>query len=305
MWRSPGHNLWPLKLVTKLFEVARDGERITEADIRNTTAQTSNENPGYISGLKDIFTRFSLSGTSQPSQLPLVANTTPNSNSKERKAGFEDSDPYELILHTHTPAHSVIPCQTHTSTPSSPKRKWTVQTSRGDIHTDRVVYATNGYTSHLIPHLAGLEGIVPIRGQVLGIRAKIGYTDEGWEPKDGVPGLSRSGWSGNQGYEYWFPRPHPPPVRQEKLKDEASQSSETLRKPLVILGGGREALSAFGINETDDSVLDPAVSEGLRHFLGTTFPGQFLIGDEVITERDCVEVEWVSYFITISSSFSH
>ena len=27
VWRCPGHNLWPLKLVTQLFLAARDGEK--------------------------------------------------------------------------------------------------------------------------------------------------------------------------------------------------------------------------------------------------------------------------------------
>ena len=51
--------------------------------------------------------------------------------------------------------------------------------------------------------------------------------------------------------------------------------------------------------ETDDSVLDPEASAGLRAFLGNIFPGRFPHNDKSATvddsdaSQDGVEVEWV------------
>jgi glycine/D-amino acid oxidase-like deaminating enzyme len=40
--------------------------------------------------------------------------------------------------------------------------KWNVQTSRGNVLADKVIYATNAYSQALIPELEGL--ITPMRG---------------------------------------------------------------------------------------------------------------------------------------------
>lgn len=56
--------------------------------------------------------------------------------------------------------------------------------------------------------------------------------------------------------------------------------------PLVILGGGREAIQDFQIGEVDDSVLDSAVGGVLRKFLPALFPGKYEHGREP-------EMEWV------------
>jgi glycine/D-amino acid oxidase-like deaminating enzyme len=42
------------------------------------------------------------------------------------------------------------------------RKKWVVETKRGKIQTDKVVYATNAYSQALIPELKDL--IVPMRG---------------------------------------------------------------------------------------------------------------------------------------------
>ncbi len=94
-------------------------------------------------------------------------------------------DPFQLYLHTHTPVTSVTPV----STCLAPM--YDVHTPRGTIRTPSVVYATNAYTSHLLPHLAGPDGIVPVRGQVAAIRANVGYIDEG-----DTEGITRSAWLG-------------------------------------------------------------------------------------------------------------
>jgi glycine/D-amino acid oxidase-like deaminating enzyme len=75
-----------------------------------------------------------------------------------------------------------------------------VRTPRGMVRTQLVIYATNAYTSHLLPQLTGPDGIVPVRGQVAAIRANVGYMDEG-----DTEGITRSGWSGMFALaSFWF-----------------------------------------------------------------------------------------------------
>ncbi|KAE8853215.1 hypothetical protein HRS9122_00207 [Pyrenophora teres f. teres] len=80
--------------------------------------------------------------------------------------------PYRLVVHllkkaisngvnlqTHTPVTSVSQQST-----SSADRYWIVDTPRGSIRAKTVVYATNGYTSALVPEMK--DKIVPVRGVV-------------------------------------------------------------------------------------------------------------------------------------------
>ena len=140
-----------------------------------------------------------------------------------------------------------------------------LRTPRGSISCTSVLHATNGYASHLLPHLTGPSGIIPVRGQIIATRANA-TLDE----------LGISSWSGNEGFEYWFPRP-------------LGGSDEKSTQPLVILGGGREVEPEFEHGETDDSVVNEKASEALRRFLPAVFPGKFREGQEP-------EVEWVSAF---------
>ncbi|KAH7923698.1 FAD dependent oxidoreductase [Leucogyrophana mollusca] len=188
--RSPGHNVWPLKLVTELYRLAK----------------------------------------AQPQKLSLA-------------------------LHTRTPVTSI------TSTPdASGPHKYVVSTPRGPIACTRIIHATNAYASHLLPFLTGTAGIIPTRGQVMAVRAGVGATE-----------ITKSGWGGNQGLEYWFPRP---------VKNPSEH-------PLIILGGGREAAveHPFELYVDDDSVVNPAAGKVLRDFLPGIFPGKFEPGREP-------EMEW-------------
>ncbi|KAK0210961.1 FAD dependent oxidoreductase-domain-containing protein [Desarmillaria ectypa] len=138
-----------------------------------------------------------------------------------------------LTLHTRTPVISV-------SSASNSTRRWEVNTPRGSISCSYVVHATNGYASHLLPHLAGPEGIVPTRGQIIVLRSSAK--------------LAPGSWDGNEGFEYWFPRP----------KGEG----------LVMLGGGREASGpGFEYYETDDGRVNADVGKALKGFLGGVFEG--------------------------------
>ncbi|PVG03141.1 FAD dependent oxidoreductase [Serendipita vermifera] len=295
VFRGPGHNLWPLRLVTKMFELARDGESLDASqgarDANSSTQPTSRvhepQDTNKSSYTSSIIRMFSNIIPSTPKSAAGNQETTQD----EAKSNIQDQ--YRLILHTHTPVHSVKPNNQVSG------RKWTVETNRGTVHTDTVVYATNAYTSHLLPQLAGPKGIIPVRGQVAAVRARVGYVDEGWKEKDGVIGLTRSGWGGNQGFEYWFPRPHPchpsatPTQTEEGEPIGNAVPNERLRRPLVILGGARETLKdkGYGMYETDDSKLDAEVSAGLRRFLHSVFPGQYSANDLESVSKN-IEVEW-------------
>ncbi|KAJ6480946.1 FAD dependent oxidoreductase [Mycena sanguinolenta] len=167
---------------------------------------------------------------------------------------------FELRLHTRTPVTSISPLDTNSTTSSSsPARRWSLATPRGNVHCTSVLHATNGYASHLLPHMAspGLDAIVPVRGQVLAMRAAA--------PLDAIGTTS---WVGNHGY--WFPRP----VGAGEVE------------PLIILGGARTAAGPpFEMGTTDDSTTDKRISTVLREFLPEMFPRRYKLGREP-------EAEW-------------
>jgi len=126
-----------------------------------------------------------------------------------------------------------------------------------------VIHATNAYASHLLPQMHGPSGIIPIRGQVTALRAAA--------PPSKITTVS---WGGNQGFEYWFPRPI------------NGSDRDTGENPLIILGGGRDASGPdFETYVTDDSVLREEVGKVLRTFLPGVFPGKYEKGREP-------EMEW-------------
>jgi glycine/D-amino acid oxidase-like deaminating enzyme len=63
-------------------------------------------------------------------------------------------DKFSLNLQTNTPVISVSP---------SGDGNWIVETGRGSVKAAKVVFATNAYTSTLLPEFT--DKIVPIRGQ--------------------------------------------------------------------------------------------------------------------------------------------
>lgn len=158
----------------------------------------------------------------------------------------------DLSLHTHTTVTGVRPSLID-------DRAYEVDTTKGIIRADYVVHATNGYVSHLLPQFTEPENaVVPVRGQVIGTRASVPRGE-----------LWSDNFVGNEGFEYWFPRPCP--------------SSE---RPLIIIGGGRES-APWESNVTDDSFLDETVGKTLRGFLPNVYPKSFTRDSEP-------EFEWVS-----------
>ncbi|KAK3075793.1 hypothetical protein LTR53_000618 [Teratosphaeriaceae sp. CCFEE 6253] len=130
-----------------------------------------------------------------------------------------------LNLQTLTPVTAVTPAESN---------GWTVSTPRGPIQAQKVILATNAYTSHLLPSFADL--IVPCRGQMSAL-----------EPLPSVSGdhrlKSSLGFLGDGLDDYLIQRPNE-------------------RGGHLMFGGGRQHGPSIGV--TDDSVVDPATAQYLR-----------------------------------------
>ncbi|EMC94022.1 hypothetical protein BAUCODRAFT_36493 [Baudoinia panamericana UAMH 10762] len=139
-------------------------------------------------------------------------------------------------LQTLTPATALTP------TPTAEGGGWTVQTPRGSIHAQRVILATNAYTSHLLPSFADL--IVPCRGQMSALH-----------PLPSLQGEKRLktslGFLGDGLDDYLIQRPNE-------------------RGGHLMFGGGRqEGTKSVGV--TDDSVVDAPTEHYLRTKLVSAF----------------------------------
>lgn len=131
-------------------------------------------------------------------------------------------------LQTLTPA---------TSIEHHPNRKgqWIVSTPRGNIVAAKVIFATNAYTSHLIPSFAPL--IVPVRGQMSALKPLPSVDGD----KDRLK--TSFGFMGEGLDDYLIQRP-------------------TSEGGHLMFGGGRQFGLSVGI--TDDSVIDDDTAKYLR-----------------------------------------
>jgi len=200
----------------------------------------------------------------------------------------ESSNDVDVILHTHTPVTSFSKIHVFNNDKhdlsildenDSPnlngllgRRKWTLHTPRGGVKCSYVIHATNAYAGHLLPFLSDSSGhkrysIIPTRGQVGAVRASVDASQLGW----------LNSWDGGGGgWEYWFPRYQESPSKH----------------PLIILGGARQRSGGnLEVGVTNDSELNPLVSQALREFLPDFLPGQFgAAGDD---GSGGWEMEWV------------
>lgn len=143
-----------------------------------------------------------------------------------------------LELFTHTPV---------TSLSKEEGGSWDVKTERGTVRAKKVVCATNGYTSFLLPQFQGK--IVPLRGQVTAHRPGTGIPAEGLE--------NTYSFIYKGGYEYMIPRP-----RDSRFPED------------IIIGGGLARAKDEGLNEygeTDDSSLNTEISSYLAATTATYF----------------------------------
>lgn len=218
----------------------------------------------------------------------------------------KSSNGVEVVLHTHTPVTSLSKIHVFDNDildlPISDdpndvqvRQRWTLHTPRGGLSCSYVIHATNAYAGHLLPFLSesndrmeaheetissssppedkcpshppphskpghpehkhpptrGLYSIIPTRGQVGAVRASVDASQLGW---------LHSWDGGGGGWEYWFPRYQESPGKH----------------PLIILGGARQRSGGdLETGVTDDSELNPLVSQALREFLPEFLPGQF------------------------------
>lgn len=131
-------------------------------------------------------------------------------------------------LQTLTPVESIQPAQSDL---------WQVQTSRGTILAEKVVLATNAYTSHLLPSFSDL--IVPCRGQMSALI-----------PPPLAAGANRLktsfGFEGDGLDDYLIQRPN----------ETGGQ---------LMFGGGRSQGPSLGV--CDDSTVDDKTATYLRERL--------------------------------------
>ncbi|RKL33615.1 hypothetical protein BFJ72_g9839 [Fusarium proliferatum] len=95
-----------------------------------------------------------------------------------------------LSLHTNTPATSVSP---------DTSGSWKISTPRGVVMANKVIHATNGYASYLLPELDGR--IIPLKGHISAIRPPPAYMDQ--------PLSTSFAFISNDDYDYLIQRPGP------------------------------------------------------------------------------------------------
>lgn len=159
--------------------------------------------------------------------------------------------PYKLVCHVlegllsqHGPASFNL--QTNTpvtgvSRDAARPGRWVVSTPRGKVSAGKVLLATNGYTSRLLPAFSDL--IVPVRGQIGALLPP--------EPRVALD------------YSYVF-------FGQLKGEDgeNTTRDEYLVQRPLprgeLILGGGRHLAKEMAVGEWRDDTVEPKVAKWLR-----------------------------------------
>jgi len=153
---------------------------------------------------------------------------------------LEQSVAKGLNLQTTTPVTRVF-LEGH----GDSKPKWNVCTERGTIVADKVILATNAYTSALYPPLS--DFIIPTRGQLAVVRPGSNIA--------GNPALKRTvGFYSAISGDYY----------QCRVRGQSGEGD-------VIAGGGRRLARGGEHSILDDSTIHPVVSEYLTHIVGRYF----------------------------------
>lgn len=174
--------------------------------------------------------------------------------------------PYKLVAHILEKAVTQQGMNLQTLTPAlsiarntSGKRRWTVITARGNVHADKVVFATNAHTAHLLPAFRG--HIYPVRGQMSAL----------------VPPKSM--------------QDHPLTHTYALIGKERKMDQYLVQRPFnkdgsggeLMLGGGRFLAADHGEGCLDGGIDEPVArflrSGPARFFSGETgFPGDAVVG---------------------------
>jgi glycine/D-amino acid oxidase-like deaminating enzyme len=141
-----------------------------------------------------------------------------------------------LNLQTTTPALSVLRVG----------KKWAIETPRGVVVADRVVFATNAHTAHLLPALGGW--IYPVRAQMAALIPPENLRER---PLSYTYGLMHED------------RKNPDYLIQRPFADDGSGGE-------LMLGGGRRLEVNRGVGMNDEEI-SPRVSEHLRRAIPEYF----------------------------------
>lgn len=142
-----------------------------------------------------------------------------------------------LFLYSNTPALEIT---------ESSIRRWRVKTSKGHVHCDRIVHATNGYATYLVPELS--EKLVPLRGHVVAIDPSPSYLE--------APLSHSYAFHWGEDFDYLIQRPND-------------------GKPLIYGGGDTSHPDGLtnGVGNYDDSKICPVIVDHLTARIPNTFVG--------------------------------
>ncbi|KAF9075356.1 FAD dependent oxidoreductase [Rhodocollybia butyracea] len=142
---------------------------------------------------------------------------------------------FGLNLQTFTPVTSV----------KADNSKWILETPRGNVAAEKIVYATNAYTATLLPEFLGC--IVPGQGQCAAIVPTNAYSG-----KRMLANTASYSW-GEGNYDYLVQRP---------------------QDGIIILGGGKHNVDSEKIRDlTDDTTKQPEITQYLKKAMETHFEG--------------------------------
>ena len=131
---------------------------------------------------------------------------------------------------------------------------WIIHTPRGMISTNKVLLATNAYTSHLLPKFSDL--IVPVQGEMSSLLPPKSMRPAGGNrPLDHTYGFIGNGKQNINQDDYLIQRPFSSPFTTQSSGGE------------LMFGGGRSYATDAGVGVSDDSSIDPPAAAYLRREL--------------------------------------
>lgn len=138
-------------------------------------------------------------------------------------------------MHTNTPALEISP---------SAKRNWRVETPQGPIHCDRIIHATNGYATYLLPEFS--NKIVPLKGHVVAVDPGQTYSE--------TPLTHSYAFQWGEDFDYLIQRPND-------------------GQPLIYGGGDMSHPAGLtgGVGDSDDSSLTPEIITHLEDHVPKIF----------------------------------
>lgn len=296
----PAANVWPIKLVTRMFLLGQDlaaasvsnsspisiqlfthtlvtsitHYTATSAGVTASNLSTPSSTPNLVQHPRARWTLHTSRGQIRARYIVHATNAYASYLLPQLASPPPTTESPPVPLHKPHQLERQQNASSTTSSPSSALPSMSSAQTAASLHSDPMLEAKK-------PRALW---IVPTRGQVIATRAAELTPSELW----------KSSWLANRGWEYWFPRYWP--SSKLALMNGERNMGKVEEKALVILGGARE--HAGGTREmgvTDDSTLNPHVSSALLAFLPQTFPGMFKEKNEPL-------YEWVSSTLCLRDS---